>query len=1027
MTRAIFIAICLLWHVGLAWAYKEPTHESLSATAYNNSTLVTEPSFLKNLGLDPATRPVTFPNSKGETQTVEDLIKFGAYEEDSGIRSLNHFFDPRHDIQLLEIPGLAKSPDWILEDRGELIVFGLSQAFSYKEAQQYFAEALRATTQGARDNNWGKTFESLGHVIHHIQDMAQPQHVRNDQHLDNAKFWPVIKQITDLIKDPSWYEDYSFEKSKANVLIPQTLNYEPPKLATARDYWTSGTVARGEGLADFTNRNFLTKDTNFRYRGGQALVDAEYPSPQALNPNAGRVESLGLLLPGDDDGDGKPDGAALCEKLRSDPRYVFPAGGSCDMELFETSVWDAYEGTTKTNSRASSLSVFDQYLRDVDGRVQQPIGAGQYVITDRVFTLNRINFDAAHQFLIPRAIAYSTGLINHFFRGRMKLDQPAEAEDGRILEVVIRNVSSQGNSFSSGTFSLHYEATDGTRKPATILSGESIQSSAIAPDGRHTLRAQVPPDLDLLKEQPFTLVFDGVIGQERGIAGLVFDAHVNKTGFILSPSATPPDGIRGKRLITNEDSGWRLYPQGGLSAGEIDWKGRYRNGVPTRVLSWGGPVDRYFGSVGYSYRNPGYNYTGTLYNYANDGFGTGIYQEGRIFSKAPCTVLGAALQTDPTGQEWLVVICTNGDQDAVYRRPATYNLSSALYHSKTAPTGWKKIAAFPNPPELEDARRAWFFNGDGTQAQTMRAFSDRHQIKLTRLQITTAGDTAALTNLGNTYFTETSTGSGRKYGCYGGGIGNREWDITTQTKGETVVAVDYVDSVERVAKLNISNNRTSVFAGYSSGQEISSSTHTSLWQLVMENTAIEIDRGAGKSSYDVQGGNYTGSSTGFMYRSLILFLDIRSQLAVTRLEGQESAVQRTPERISTTKTLSTKYWQTFRNNQQAIYAPARTTYTNTSSGIAHYNNWGCEPEDEGPSDFSSSRELFYSLPIIWPNSWYAKGHGGAVAVDRSGNALVSFYYPDENGRQRSFDYLSSGDLPTVMGVNAPFYAPVAPY
>ena len=29
------------------------------------------------------------------------------------------------------------------------------------------------------------------------------------------------------------------------------------------------------------------------------------------------------------------------------------------------------------------------------------------------FTLNALNYDAAHNYLIPRAVAYSAGLINH--------------------------------------------------------------------------------------------------------------------------------------------------------------------------------------------------------------------------------------------------------------------------------------------------------------------------------------------------------------------------------------------------------------------------------------------------------------------------------------------------------------------------------------------------------------------------------------------------------------------------------------
>lgn len=45
--------------------------------------------------------------------------------------------------------------------------------------------------------------------------------------------------------------------------------------------------------------------------------------------------------------------------------------------------------------------------------------------TERLFALNRFNFDDAHKTLIPQAVAYSAGLINYFFRGSLQIDPPA--------------------------------------------------------------------------------------------------------------------------------------------------------------------------------------------------------------------------------------------------------------------------------------------------------------------------------------------------------------------------------------------------------------------------------------------------------------------------------------------------------------------------------------------------------------------------------------------------------------------------
>jgi hypothetical protein len=72
------------------------------------------------------------------------------------------------------------SPDWVLEDNGEVD----GQEFSYRNAREHFYKALTSPLLSDREENWGKLFQTLGQIIHHLQDMAQPQHVRNDAHLD---------------------------------------------------------------------------------------------------------------------------------------------------------------------------------------------------------------------------------------------------------------------------------------------------------------------------------------------------------------------------------------------------------------------------------------------------------------------------------------------------------------------------------------------------------------------------------------------------------------------------------------------------------------------------------------------------------------------------------------------------------------------------------------------------------------------------------------------------------------------------
>jgi hypothetical protein len=60
--------------------------------------------------------------------------------------------------------------------------------------------------------------------------------------------------------------------------------------------------------------------------------------------------------------------------------------------------------------RLSSVGMFDQFLAPADRR----------------YTLNHYNYDDQMALLLPRAVAYSAGLLDFFFRGQMEIRLPDE-------------------------------------------------------------------------------------------------------------------------------------------------------------------------------------------------------------------------------------------------------------------------------------------------------------------------------------------------------------------------------------------------------------------------------------------------------------------------------------------------------------------------------------------------------------------------------------------------------------------------
>src|SRR5882672_2031549 len=167
-------------------AYEIPTHEDLTETAVDRSLLATSAA-RNDLGLAGlrGVEAQTFPNSSGAQKTIPNLFRDGARFEDSvfpTIRPLRHFYSPLNGegLNVPLLPTQISSPDWALARPGTVS----AQERSYWDAKKSFFEALTKPLEAERQAAFGETFQFLGQVLHHLQDMAQPQHVRNDAHCD---------------------------------------------------------------------------------------------------------------------------------------------------------------------------------------------------------------------------------------------------------------------------------------------------------------------------------------------------------------------------------------------------------------------------------------------------------------------------------------------------------------------------------------------------------------------------------------------------------------------------------------------------------------------------------------------------------------------------------------------------------------------------------------------------------------------------------------------------------------------------
>ncbi len=473
-----------------AAAYDEVVHQVISDHAAKQSALYTSPSLLADWGYgDPQT--TTFPSYDFSSRTIAGMVGQGAFHEDNLAqikRVFNHFTDAQFNSPFglgLQGPAVGTvghpSPIWALEDLATVSSISvplaspgvIPQMYSYRDAQEHFFQALTNANPETRLTEFGTVFQTLGHVVHHIQDMGQPQHTRNESHISEGLF-------TDIAG--SWYERYtSLRFPREDPLVLQNFlsstSYNGgviPSFSTAREFWSQPSIPgpRFRGMADFTARNYVGLATNFRVNvAGNGTVtllgDPDQPLPNGTNRDGSQMYVQRVTAP--------------LTLLNGTVRNT-------SMRYVKGAVYDEYTGQTQERILASE-SIF----------VPAFGGAGPLAAT---MATNSVVFDDNYHVLLPRASAFSTGLINHFFRGRLSLARTTPNGN----DWTITNVGSQ---HMNGEFSLYREDSSGTR----TLAGGPWTRSVLAGTGTVVGISEPPSSTSRM-----VAVFRGQIGAEGSLS-----------------------------------------------------------------------------------------------------------------------------------------------------------------------------------------------------------------------------------------------------------------------------------------------------------------------------------------------------------------------------------------------------------------------------------------------------------------------------------------------------------------------------
>lgn len=479
--RRLIFTIVITWCLSNSSSAFENkfVHPEINKNATEQSILASEPDnyLASQLGL--SNDLYTEFNDK----YIIDLIMDGGEEEDTKRRPLRHFHDP---LKSWDSAGFKSmfTPALIWAQTNPF------NAATWQAARQSFYDALTLISQEEREIKFAETFKTLGQLMHLVSDMAVPAHVRNDAHLE--VMFPNWVGVTHFeIYTKNRYDDETIMKyENAPKPSPELFN-----LAKAHDYAPSPISAlfdineynganqertRNEqliGLAEYTNVNFLSEGTIFKDYPYPALSETNWDDP-SIDPREVWAE------------DGK----------RETVRYLVKNDG--------------------LNEPIAALSYFY-----INTHHTNPVGAIDIILDNEVYKSYAGK-------LVPKAVGYSSALLDYFFRGKMQITTlPIFLNNGiYAIRLNIKNITPNLETMSNGNFSLvvRYTPTDGNADGSDdiFVQADEVASGELPYDGELNtfffLHALVPKkSYDSVK---CMLAFKGTLGsEENAVIGKFFE------------------------------------------------------------------------------------------------------------------------------------------------------------------------------------------------------------------------------------------------------------------------------------------------------------------------------------------------------------------------------------------------------------------------------------------------------------------------------------------------------------------------
>jgi len=511
--RTIYFSILFLLIICVAKntdAYDdEVTHPKITEQAINYSQI--EQYIKNNLGFTGGLK-TKFP-SNSEKNIIYWLRKGSTAEDSPMCRASNHFHNPllpwdqsymSDDTTILGslIRTYCNLTGWPYSDRKSSVTWGTgylspspdgskitmsNQEWSWNNARSYYYLALTSASNNDRETYFAKTFQVLGQVLHLIEDGAQPAHVRND-FISHTYFLKISS-----INFTKWFGSRFEEYVKTNPGLVTSAQPVSPTFTNPRltDFWDTDQytyqydgsfplTSKSLGITEFTNANYFSDFTIPNNNPDPLHV---FPYPMVNNVNT-----------------------QICEDY---------APGSTEIRKYIS---------RKSNSDCPPITE----ARTADHFASVSILNVESMITDENIHRLRLELDdnvhnTYAKELLPRAVGYSAGLINYFFRGQIgvKIAQGGITVTNintETMESYIDTATGQ----TIGNISIYYDDTNSIRRLLT-----SYDLSAPLAPGQEVFIPFTEPNNNI-RPGKYIVVFRGKLGNEEdSVIGKVTSPSIN--------------------------------------------------------------------------------------------------------------------------------------------------------------------------------------------------------------------------------------------------------------------------------------------------------------------------------------------------------------------------------------------------------------------------------------------------------------------------------------------------------------------